>query len=120
MTSGEKPEAQLESAPRDLKLPHHVIKVLNEQGLQVLDVLEVREVDNRVHMRLRVKCHLPDGGTHICETLAYTGAQVSLCRPGLLPFHLVEPPHSPMRLRVANGGVLRGGTTEVLLGMEFS
>ena len=48
-----------------------------------------------------------------------TGAKVSLVRKGLFSEESLKPSQRPVRLKVANGEILGGGTHEATIGMEF-
>ena len=48
-----------------------------------------------------------------------TGAQVSLVRRGLFKEECLQPSPRPVRLKVANGEIMGGGTHEATISMEF-
>ena len=47
-----------------------------------------------------------------------TGAQVSLVRKGVFSDESLKPSQRPVRLKVANGEIMGGGTHEATFGME--
>ena len=53
------------------------------------------------------------------DVLVDTGAQVSLVRRGLFKEELLQPSRRPVRLKVANGEIMGGGTHEATISMEF-
>ena len=55
----------------------------------------------------------------IANVLVDTGAQVSLVRKGLFSEEFLKPSRRLVRLKVANGEIMGGGTHEATIGMEF-
>ena len=53
------------------------------------------------------------------DVLVDTSAQVSLVRRGLFKEESLQPSHRPVRLKVANGEIMGGGTHEATISMEF-
>ena len=51
--------------------------------------------------------------------LVDTGAQVSLVKAGLLPPECLTDSRKPVRLKVANGQYMVGGTKEAAIGLQF-
>ena len=51
--------------------------------------------------------------------LVDTGAQVSLVKAGLLPPKCLTDSQRPVRLKVANGQYMVGGTREAAIGLQF-
>ena len=54
----------------------------------------------------------------IAEVLVDTGAQVRLVRNGLFLNTCLKGSDRPVRLKVANGGIMCGGTREAELGLQ--
>ena len=54
------------------------------------------------------------------DVLVDTDAQVSLVRRGLFKEESLQPSRRPVRLKVANGEIMGGGTQEATISMEFS
>ena len=53
------------------------------------------------------------------DVLVDTGAQVSLVRRRLFKEEFLQPSRRPVRLKVANGEIMSGGTHEATISMEF-
>ena len=51
--------------------------------------------------------------------LVDTGAQVSLVKAGLLPLECLTDSRRPVRLKVANGQYMVGGTRDAAIGLQF-
>ena len=72
--------------------------------------------ERQLHLKVRVMCGRKEV---IADVLVDTGAQVSLVQNGLFPDTCVKSSDRPVRLKVANGRVMRGGAREAELGLEF-
>ena len=55
----------------------------------------------------------------VFDVLVHTGAQVSLVKAGLLPPECLADSQKPVRLKVANGQYMVGGTREAAIGLQF-
>ena len=55
----------------------------------------------------------------VFDVLVDTGAQVSLVKAGLLPPECLTDSRKPVRLKVANGQYMVGGTKEAAIGLQF-
>ena len=89
------------------------------------DVLELHAVrvvhtphgdERQLHLKVRVRCGQKE---LVVDVLVDTGAQVSLVRRGLFKEESLQPSRRPVRLKVANGGIMGGGTHEATISMEF-
>ena len=89
------------------------------------DVLELHAVrvvhtpqsdERQLHLKVRVRCRQEE---LVVDVLVDTGAQVSLVRRGLFKEESLQPSRRPVRLKVANGETMGGGTHEGTISMEF-
>ena len=89
------------------------------------DVLELHAVrfvhtpqgdERQLHLKVRVR-----GGQEelVVDVLVDTGAQVSLVQRGLFKEESLQPSRRPVRLKVADGEIMGGGTHEATISMEF-
>ena len=98
------------------------IYTIRDHTLEVLmhpDVLELhapRGDERQLHLKVRVRCGREE---KVVDVLVDTGAQVSLVRRGLFKEELLQPSRRPVRLKVANGEIMGGGTHEATISMEF-
>ena len=104
------------------------IYTIRDHTLEVLmhpDVLELHAVrvvhtphgdERQLHLKVRVRCGREE---KVVDVLVDTGAQVSLVRRGLFKEELLQPSWRPVRLKVANGEIMGGGTHEATISMEF-
>ena len=104
------------------------IYTIRDHTLEVLmhpDVLELHAVrvvhtphgdERQLHLKVRVRCGPEE---KVEDVLVDTGAQVSLVRRGLFKEELLQPSRRPVRLKVANGEIMGGGTHEATISMEF-
>ena len=104
------------------------IYTIRDHTLEVLmhpDVLELHAVrvvhtphgdERQLHLKVRVRCGREE---KVVDVLVDTGAQVSLVRRGLFKEELLQPSRRPVRLKVANGEIMGGGTHEATISMEF-
>ena len=104
------------------------IYTIRDHTLEVLmhpDVLELHAVrvvytaqggERQWHLKVRVRCGQEE---LVVDVLVDTGAQVSLVRRGLFKEESLQPSRRPVRLKVANGEIMGGGTHEATISMEF-
>ena len=106
--------------PKIYTIRDHTLEVLMHP--RVLELHAVRVVhtphgdERQLHLRVRVWCGKKEV---IADILVDTGAQVSLVRKGLFSEEFLEPSRTPVRLKVANGKIMGGGTQEATIGMEL-
>ena len=104
------------------------IYTIRDNTLEVLmhpDVLELHAMrvvhtphgeERQLHLKVRVRCGQEE---LVVDVLVDTGAQVSLVRRGLFKEESLQPSRLPVRLKVANGEIMGGGTHEATISMEF-
>ena len=98
----------------------HTLEVLMHPD--VLELHAVRVVhtlqgdERQLHLKVRVRCGQEE---LVVDVLVDTGAQVSLVRRGLFKEESLQPSRRPVRLKVANGEIMVGGTHEATISMEF-
>ena len=104
------------------------IYTIRDHTLEVLmhpDVLELHAVrvvhtphgdERQLHLKVRVRCGQEE---FVVDVLVDTGAQVSLVRRGLFKEESLQPGRRAVRLKVANGEIMGGGTHEATISMEF-
>ena len=104
------------------------IYTIRDHTLEVLmhpDMLELHGVrvvhtpqgdERQLHLKVCVRCGQEE---LVVDVLVDTGAQVSLVRRGLFKEESLGPSRRPVRLEVANGEIMGGGTYEATISMEF-
>ena len=102
------------------------IYTIRDHTLEVLmhpDVLELHAVrvvhtppgdERQLHLKVRVRCGQEE---LVVDVLVDTGVQVSLVRRGLFKEESLQPSRRPVRLKVANGEIMGGGTHEATISM---
>ena len=106
--------------PRIYTIRDHTLEVLMHPD--VLELHAVRVVhtpqgdERQLHLKVRVRCGQEE---LVVDVLVDTGAQVSLVWRGLFKEESLQPSRRPVRLQVANGEVMGGGTSEATISMEF-
>ena len=69
-----------------------------------------------MHLKVRALCGEVE---KVFDVLVDTGAQVSLVKAGLLLPECLTDSRKPVRLKVANGHYMVGGTREAAIGLQF-
>ena len=106
--------------PKIHEIRDHTLEVLMHPS--VLELHPVRVVrtphgnERQLHLKVRVMCGRKEV---IADVLVDTRAQVSLVLNGLFPDTCLKSSDGPVRLKVANGGIMGGGAPEAELGLEF-
>ena len=106
--------------PKIYTIRDHTLEVLMHP--HVLELHAVRVVHTphgdarQLHLKVRVRCGQEE---LVVDVLVDTGAQVSLVRRGLFKDESLQPSRRPVRLKVANGEIMGGGTHEATISMEF-
>ena len=70
----------------------------------------------QLHLKVRALCGEVE---KVFDVLVDTGAQVSLVKAGLLPPECLTDSWKPVRLKVANGQYMVGGTKEAAIALQF-
>ena len=85
---------------------------------EILSLYAVRRVgrERQLHLKVRALCGEVE---KVFDVLVDTGAQVSLVKAGLLPPECLTDSRKPVRLKVANGQYMVGGTKEAAIGLQF-
>ena len=115
---GGSPRPQLHAADGQ---PEPIVQDLHQSLIELLERPEilslhaVRRVgrERRLHLKVRALCGEVE---KVFDVLVDTGAQVSLVKAGLLPPECLTDSRNPVRLKVANGQYMVGGTKERPLG----
>ena len=118
---GGSPGPQLDAADGQ---PEPIVHDLHQSLIELLERPEilslhvVRRVgrDRQLHMKVRALCGEVE---KVFDVLVDTGAQVSLVKAGLLPPECLTDSRRPVRLKVANGQYMVGGTREAAIGLQF-
>ena len=124
--SGKKEGATTESPVDGQDQPK--IYTIRDHTLEVVmhpDVLELHAVrvihtlhgdERQLHLKVRVRCGQEE---LVVDVSVDTDAQVSLVRRGLFKEESLQPSRRPVRLKMANGEIMGGGTHEAIISMEF-
>ena len=118
---GGSPRPQLDAADG---LPEPIVHDLHQSLFELLERPEilslhaVRRVGRERQLHFKV-CALSGEMEKVFDVLVDTGAQVSLVKAGLLPLECLTDSRRPVRLQVANGQYMVGGTREAAIGLQF-
>ena len=117
-SSGGSPGPQLDAADGQPEpIVHDLHRSLVEllERPEILSLHAVRRVgrQRQLHLKVRDLCGEVE---KVFDVLVDTGAQVSLVKAGLLPPECLTDRWRPVRLKVANGQYMVGGTKEGPLG----
>ena len=85
---------------------------------EILSLHAVRRVRRERQLHLKVRA-LWGEVEKVFDVLVDTGAQVSLVEAGLLPPECLTDSRRPVRLKVANGQYMMGGTRGAVIGLQF-
>ena len=118
---GGSPGPQLDAADGQ---PEPIVHDLHQSLVELLERPEilslhaVRRVgrEGQLHLKVRALCGEVE---KVFDVLVDTGAQVSLVKAGLLPPECLTNSRKPVRLKVANGQYMVGGTKEAAIGLQF-
>ena len=118
---GGSPGPQLDAADGQ---PEPIVHDLHQSLVELLERPEilslhaVRRVgrERQLHLKVRALCGEVE---KVFDVLVDTGAQVSLVKAGLLPPEFLTDSRKPVRLKVANGQYMVGGTKEAAIGLQF-
>ena len=118
---GGSPGPQLDAADGQPEpIVHHLHQSLVEllERPDILSLHAVRRVgrEQQLHLKVRALCGEVE---KVFDVLVDTGAQVSLVKAGLLPPECLTDSRKPVRLKVANGQYMVGGTKEAAIGLQF-
>ena len=118
---GGSPGPQLDAADGQ---PEPIVHDLHQSLVELLERPEilslhaVRRVgrERQLHLKVRALCGEVE---KVFDVLVDTGAQVSLVKAGLLLPECLADSRKPVRLKVANGQYMVGGTKEAAIGLQF-
>ena len=118
---GGSPGPQLDAADGQ---PEPIVHDLHQSLFELLERPEILSLhamrrvgrERQLHLKVRALCGEVEKVFHV---LVDTGAQVSLVKAGLLPPECLTDSRKPVRLKVANGQYMVGGTKEAAIGLQF-
>ena len=120
-STGGSPGPQLDAADGQ---PEPIVHNLHQSLIELLERPEilwlhvVRRVgrERQLHLKVRALCGEVQ---KVFDVLVDTGAQVSLVKAGILPPECLTDGRRPVRLKVANGQYMVGGTREAAIALQF-
>ena len=118
---GGSPGPQLDAADGQ---PEPIVHDLHQSLIELLERPEilslhaVRRVgrERQLHLKVRALCGEVE---QVFDVLVDTSAQVTLVKAVLLPPEWLTDSRRPVRLKVANGQYMVGGTKEAAIGLQF-
>ena len=118
---GGSPGPQLDAADGQ---PEPIVHDLHQSLIELLERPELLSLhamrrigrERQLHLKVRAFCGEVE---EVFDVLVDTGAQVSLVKAGLLPPECLTDSWKPVRLKVANGQYMVGGTKEAAIGLQF-
>ena len=118
---GGSPGPQLDAADGQ---PEPIVHDLHQWLVELLERPEILSLhavprvgrERQLHLKVRALCGEVE---KVFDVLVDTGAQVSLVKAGLLPPECLTDSRKPVRLKVANGQYMVGGTKEAAIGLQF-
>ena len=118
---GGSPGPQLNAADGQPEPPVHDLHQSLIELLERPEILSLHAVhrvgrERQLHLKVRALCGEVE---KVFNVLVDTGAQVSLVKAGLLPPECLTDRRRPVRLKVANGQYMVGGTREAAIGLQF-
>ena len=120
-STGGSPGPQLDAADGQ---PEPIVHDLHQSLVELLERPEILSLhamrrvgrERQLHLKVRALCGEVE---KVFDVLVDTGAQVSLVKAGLLPPECLTDSRKPVRLKVANGQYMVGGTKEAAIGLQF-
>ena len=118
---GGSPGPQLDAADGQ---PEPIVHNLHQSLIELLErpqILSLHAVHRvgrewQLHLKVRALCGEVE---KVFDVLVDTGAQVSFVKAGLLPAECLTDSRKPVRLKVANGQYMVGGTKEAAIGLQL-
>ena len=105
--------------PKIYEIRDHTLEFLIHRSMLELHAVKVVRTPHGNERQLHLKVRVMGGRKEvIADVLVDTGAQVSLVRKGLFPDTCLQSSDRPVRLKVANGGIIGGGAREAELCRE--
>ena len=118
---GGSPGPQLDAADGQ---PEPIVHDLHQSLIELLERPEIPSLhamrrvgrERQLHLKVRALCGEVE---KVFDVLVDTGAQVSLVKAGLFPPECLTNSRRPVRLKVANGQYMVGGTKEAAIGLQL-
>ena len=104
--------------------PEPIVHDLHQSLIELLERPEILSLhamrrvgrEQQLHLKVRALCGEVE---KVFGVLVDTGAHVSLVKSGLLPPECLTDSRKPVRLEVANGQYMVGGTRKATIGLQF-